>query len=125
MMRKSLTLMAVAMIAVGPALAHHGAAAYEENLTTLKGTVTKFEYINPHVLIHVDVPDGKGHVEHWIAELFSTNRLSRVPGWSRNSLKPGDAVSTPFGSQSRIEALRFLFFNPLSFLTTAAAPAGP
>src|SRR5215469_12293317 len=92
MIQKGLALMATAMIAAGPALAHHGAAAYEENLTTLKGTVTKFEYINPHVLVYVDVPDSKGHVEHWIAELFSTNRLSRVPGWSRNTLKPGDAV---------------------------------
>src|SRR5215471_291177 len=92
MIPKGVALLAVAVIAVSPVIAHHGSAAYEENLTTLRGTVTKFEYINPHVLIYVDVPDGKGHVEHWIAELFSNNRLSRVPGWSRNTLKPGDEV---------------------------------
>ena len=92
MIRKGLALCAVAVIAAGPVVAHHGSAAYEENLTTLRGTVTKFEFINPHVLIYVDVPDTEGYVEHWIAELFSNNRLSRVPGWSRNTLKLGDAV---------------------------------
>lgn len=92
MIRKGLVLLALALMAAAPMLAHHGAAAYEENLTTLKGTVTRYEFINPHALIYLDVPDSKGHVEHWIAELFSNNRLSRVPGWSRNTLKPGDAV---------------------------------
>lgn len=92
MIPKGLALLAAAIIAAGPVVAHHGSAAYEENLTTLRGTITKFEFINPHALIYVDVPDGKGRVEHWIAELFSNNRLSRVPGWSRNTLKPGDVV---------------------------------
>jgi uncharacterized protein DUF6152 len=92
MIPKGLVLLAAAMIAAAPVVAHHGSAAYEEDLTTLRGTVAKFEFINPHVLVYVDVPDGKGYVEHWIAELFSNNRLSRVPGWSRNTLRPGDAV---------------------------------
>jgi Family of unknown function (DUF6152) len=92
MIPKGLALLAAAMIAAAPVVAHHGSAAYEEDLTTLRGTVAKFEFINPHVLVYVDVPDGKGYVEHWIAELFSNNRLSRVPGWSRNTLRPGDAV---------------------------------
>jgi hypothetical protein len=89
---KALALLAVALLAGGPVLAHHGSAAYEDNLTILKGTVTRFEFINPHALIYVDVSDSKGHAEHWIAELFSNNRLTRIPGWSRNTLKPGDAV---------------------------------
>ena len=90
---KVLALLALAPMAVGPALAHHGSAAYDDHLTTLKGTVTRFEFINPHALIYLDVSDGKGHVQQWIAELNSNNHLSRLTGWSRNALKPGDEVA--------------------------------
>lgn len=92
MIRTGSALLAFALMAVTPVLAHHGSAAYEDNLTTVKGTVTRFEFINPHALIYVDVSDGKGHVQHWIAELNSNNHLSRLPGWNRNTLKPGDEV---------------------------------
>jgi len=62
-----------------------------ENLTIVKGTVTKFEFINPHALIYIDVMGDKGNVEHWIAESSSNNHLSRG-GYDKNSLKPGDQV---------------------------------
>lgn len=80
------------MISV-PVFAHHGAAAFDmDNLTTVKGTVTKFLFINPHALIYVDVTNEKGKVEHWIAEESSNNHLSRV-GWNRNTLKLGSQVT--------------------------------
>jgi Family of unknown function (DUF6152) len=76
-----------------PALAHHGTAVFDmENLTTVKGTVTKFEFMNPHALIYVDVAGNKGNVEHWIMEESSNNHLSRI-GWEKNALKPGDAIT--------------------------------
>jgi hypothetical protein len=76
-----------------PVLAHHGTAAFDmESVTTVKGTVTRFEFMNPHALIYLDVAGSKGDVEHWIAEESSNNHLSRS-GWDKNTLKPGDRVT--------------------------------
>jgi len=76
-----------------PVLAHHGTAAFDmESVTTVKGTVTKFEFMNPHALIYLDVAGSKGDVEHWIAEESSNNHLSRS-GWDKNTLKPGDRIT--------------------------------
>ncbi len=80
------------LLVSGPLSAHHGKGAFDmENLTIVKGTVTKFEFINPHALIYIDVMGDKGNVEHWIAESSSNNHLSRG-GYDKNSLKPGDQV---------------------------------
>jgi hypothetical protein len=73
--------------------AHHGTAAFDMvGLTTIKGTVTKFDFMNPHVLIYVDVAGENGKAEGWLCEYSSNNHLSRV-GWDRNSLKVGDQVT--------------------------------
>jgi hypothetical protein len=80
----------VAPIAV---MAHHGAAAYDTSkLTTLKGTVTEYKFINPHVEISIALKNDKGKVETWIAEANSPNVLSRR-GWSRDTMKPGDEIT--------------------------------
>jgi hypothetical protein len=76
-----------------PVSAHHGASPYDTTkLTTLKGTVTEFQFINPHVEITVEVKDDKGKVEKWIGEANSPNVLSRR-GWSRDIIKPGDQIT--------------------------------
>ena len=81
------------LIVSGPLSAHHGKGAFDmENLTIVRGTVTKFEFINPHALIYIDVVGDKGNVEHWIAESSSNNHLSRG-GYDKNSLKPGEVVT--------------------------------
>jgi hypothetical protein len=96
MKNNRVTLIALAgglLLVSVPVLAHHGTAAFEmEKLTTVKGTVTRFEFMNPHALIYVDVAGNKGDVEHWIAEESSNNHLSRS-GWDKNTLKPGDLVT--------------------------------
>lgn len=78
----------------GPAFAHHGASAY--NMTkpvVLKGAVvTKYSWINPHVLISVDYKNDKGDVQHWATEIGSPSAVSLV-GWTRTSLKPGDVIT--------------------------------
>jgi hypothetical protein len=75
-----------------PLVAHHGKGAFDmDKLTVVKGTVTKFEFINPHALIFVDAAGEKGAVEHWVAESSSNNHLGRG-GYDKNSLKTGDQV---------------------------------
>jgi hypothetical protein len=77
-----------------PALAHHSfAAEFDANKTvTLTGAVTKVEWMNPHARFYVDVTDDKGIVANWEFELGSPNGLMHE-GWTRNSLKKGDAVT--------------------------------
>ncbi|HXP80729.1 MAG TPA: DUF6152 family protein [Verrucomicrobiae bacterium] len=95
MKRRAFHLLAVAisLIVVSvPMFAHHGTAAYDLSKTvTVKGKVTKFNFINPHVQVFFDVAGDKG-VEQWQAELTSPNHLVRT-GWSRDTLKPGDDVT--------------------------------
>lgn len=84
-----------------PLIAHHSfAAEYDaDKPVTLRGTVTKVEWTNPHARFYVDVTDETGKVTNWNLELASPNVLKRN-GWSRNSLKQGDVVTVE-GSLAR------------------------
>ena len=84
---------AILLAAPGLALAHHGTSAYDTSkLTTVKGTVTDFQFINPHVMITVDMTDDNGKTETWICEANSPNVLSRH-GWDRDMIKKGDQIT--------------------------------
>jgi len=81
------------LLVSSPMFAHHGTSEYDRNnVITLKGTVTELEMINPHVLLHFDVKNDKGVIEHWTAETQGPNMLTRA-GWSKKILKPGDEVT--------------------------------
>ena len=79
---------------VAPILAHHSfAAEYDSNKTvTVKGTINRLEWVNPHAYVFVDVKDASGKVTTWAFESLSPNALSRQ-GWNRNSLKQGEEVT--------------------------------
>lgn len=73
--------------------AHHGSSNYDlSKPTSVKGTITKFEFINPHSAIHLEAKDDKGNAEEWLIEADSPNNLGRA-GWTRDSLKAGDQVT--------------------------------
>ena len=75
------------------AFAHHGTANYDTNKTiSVKGAVTDFQFVNPHVIILWEAKDDAGKVQKWQGELTSPNRLTRL-GWSKASIKPGDAIT--------------------------------
>jgi hypothetical protein len=89
------------MIAAVPGFAHHSFSAEYDRAKSisLKGTVTKVEWMNPHARFYVDVKDDGGKVTNWEFELGSPNGLMRQ-GWTRNSLKPGDVI-TVNGSRAK------------------------
>jgi len=74
--------------------AHHAfSSEYDENkVVTLKGTVTKIEWTNPHVFFFIDVVNPDKTVTSWSFELASPNSLTRS-GWGRRTLTVGDAVT--------------------------------
>ena len=81
------------LLVSAPVRAHHGAASYDmDKLTTLKGTVTDFQFVNPHSEILFDVRDAAGNVQKWTAEALSATSMSRQ-GWTKNILKAGDKVT--------------------------------
>jgi len=76
-----------------PLSAHHGASVYDSTkLTTLKGTVTDFQFMNPHTEILFDITDADGKTEKWTAEAPSLTTMSRA-GWNKNIMKAGDKVT--------------------------------
>jgi len=80
----------VAGVRVG---AHHSFAPFDlTQEKTITGTVSRFEWTNPHSWIWVDVPNEKGGVDTWAVEGMSPNYLARR-GWSKTTLEPGDKIT--------------------------------
>ena len=80
-------------LAVAPLAAHHSfSAEYDSKKSvTLKGIVTKVEWMNPHVYFYLDVTDEAGNIANWSLEMGPPNGLERS-GWTRNTMKVGDEV---------------------------------
>jgi hypothetical protein len=76
-----------------PIFAHHGAASYDiSKMTTLKGTITSIQWMNPHATIDIDVSETTGKTQKYTVESVSPLGLSRN-GWTKDSLKPGDQIT--------------------------------
>ena len=88
-----LTLGAGLLMAVTPLAAHHSfAAEYDSKKPVqLKGTITKVDWMNPHVYFFIDVEDDSGNVTNWAMEMGPPNGLARS-GWTKNTMKVGDVV---------------------------------
>jgi hypothetical protein len=77
----------------GAAMAHHGVAGYDMTKTvTLHGTVTKFDWSNPHVVTYVDAKNDSGEMQHWTIEFAAPIHMVRA-GWSKNAMKAGDDIT--------------------------------
>jgi hypothetical protein len=82
------------LMAALPVMAHHSfAAEFDANKRVeLKGTVTKVEWLNPHIWIYMDAKDESGKITKWQCEGGAPNSLVRN-GWTREALKAGDEVT--------------------------------
>jgi hypothetical protein len=89
------TLALLVLAGAGPIFAHHGTAGYEMSKTvTLTGTVVKYEWTNPHIILYLDAKDAKddkAQLQRWSLEL-SAPLLMRRYGWTSTSMKPGDQI---------------------------------
>jgi hypothetical protein len=73
--------------------AHHSFAMFDTaNRVTLTGTVTQFQWTNPHAYIEIDVPDGTNPPKHWTVELGSPSILMQG-GWKFNDVKPKQTIT--------------------------------
>lgn len=80
------------LLLASPLLAHHSFAMFDHSRTlTIKGSVTRFQWTNPHAYIELDVTDAKGAITHFSAECTSINMMQRA-GWRSNMIKAGDKV---------------------------------
>jgi hypothetical protein len=96
-----LVLTFAALVVSAPLAAHHGEANYDtDKVVSVKGTVSEFQFINPHTLVTVDVKNDKGEIEKWSCEARSPGMLVRAGGWDKNTLKVGDVI-TVFGYRAK------------------------
>jgi hypothetical protein len=97
MTRKAFGLAGIAAaLLAAPAFAHHSFAMFDQSkVVYLPGTVTEFEFINPHTWLHLAFVNDKGEVSTWSFEAGSVAQLARL-GWSRDSFKVGDKVEIGF-----------------------------
>src|SRR5580692_4257615 len=94
-----------------PLFAHHGSSVFDATKTvTMKGSVTEWDWFNPHCLLQFDVMNEGGQVVHWIAETQNPAEMVSL-GWGKTSFKPGDEVTVslmpvkngnPFGRVSLV-----------------------
>jgi Family of unknown function (DUF6152) len=94
-----LSIVLLALAALAPlAQAHHSVSMYDmEHPTTLKGTVERLEWTNPHGYIYLQVKDEKGQTTEWAIEINSPNFL-RHNGWTSTIVKPGDVITVTGGA---------------------------
>ena len=101
-------LIAIASLAVGlllssvSSLAHHGSNVVYDLTKSVEvsGTVTRFQFVNPHALIFVEVTGDDGDVVEWLVGLPSASGLGSSEGWTRDTLQPGDEI-TILGAPAR------------------------
>ena len=93
-MNRQVVLVVTGLLLGVPSLwGHHGLARFDlKHSVSMQGTVTDFQWSNPHAYIYADLKDENGKVANWKVELGSPGMLSRF-GWSLNTVKRGDRVT--------------------------------
>ena len=90
--RTIVAVAAAAVLGAGPSFAHHAWPVDRSKEVTVKGTVTSFNWANPHVMIDLDVKSDSGKIEKWNVGGPSPERMANN-GWDKNTLKKGDVIT--------------------------------
>jgi hypothetical protein len=88
-----LSIVAIAVVSA-PTYGHHGTGIAYDNTkpTVLKGTVTDFEWKNPHAQLFLDVKESDGKTLKWAVEMNSPGVMTRQ-GWTKREFSAGDTIS--------------------------------
>jgi hypothetical protein len=82
------------LIICSPAFAHHGGSMYDRtHVINVKGTVTTYEWANPHVMIYADAVGGNGDVQKWSIETRGGPNVLAKAGWSKDTIKVGEQIT--------------------------------
>ena len=95
-MKTFLGMLLVGLVMSTPVFAHHGNAAFDAGKRLeLTGTVTEWDWANPHCWLKFDVKDQGGKVVNWVVE--TSNAADMVErGWSKRTFATGDQVKVTF-----------------------------
>ncbi len=112
MLVKHMTTFVAALVLSSPVSSHHSDAGLNmDSVLTFEGTVTEFNWRNPHVYVTVEAMDARGDPVEWTLQMGSTITVTRM-GWTRESLSTGDRVTVgthaalngrPYGLLNSIE----------------------
>ena len=86
------TACGVVLSTASPGLAHHFFPRASDTPVSVVGTVVRFQMVNPHSRLLLDVRDASGNVATWDIELGSVQALM-ARGWTRDSVRPGDVIA--------------------------------
>lgn len=75
-----------------PLSAHHSWPISRDKLVTVKGTVTEFDWANPHPMITMEVQNSDGRTEKWKVGGPAIVRMT-ANGWTKTTVKPGDTIT--------------------------------
>jgi hypothetical protein len=82
------------LLGAGTARAHHSFAMFDhDHQIKISGTVTHFQWTNPHVYIDLDSTNDQGELKHYTIECANPGILDRI-GWKFNMIKTGDKITT-------------------------------
>jgi Family of unknown function (DUF6152) len=88
-MQLKLAVVTVVLIAVAPIWAHHGSTGFDQNRPVhFVGKVSQVEWVNPHVVVHIDATGADGKVATWLVNTIPPNTAKRL-GFSQNSFAIG------------------------------------
>jgi hypothetical protein len=82
----------ILIFAALPLSAHHSWPVDMSRLVTVKGTVTEFNWANPHPMMTLEVRTADGAIEKWVIGGPAINRME-ANGWTKTTVKPGDEIT--------------------------------
>ena len=95
-MKLKALILATAAFSTGSVIAHHASSMFDQtNVLYLSGTVSRFEFVNPHAWVYVMIADANGETQVWSFEAGSVAQLTSL-GWTPDSFEPGDRVEIGF-----------------------------